>query len=133
MRRWMWALLLIIPVIELFGFILMSDWIGAGKTLLLMILTSLIGIAMLQFEGRKVLIDAKSEMERGKVPGRKMVDGLFIFVGGFLLLIPGFITDLIGFTLLFPVTRSVYRLFFLGWLEKKMRTGSIKFYRGPKQ
>jgi UPF0716 protein FxsA len=98
-----------------------------------MILTSLIGIAMLQFEGRKVLIDAKSEMERGKVPGRKMVDGLFIFVGGFLLLIPGFITDLIGFTLLFPVTRSVYRLFFLGWLEKKMRNGSIKFYRGPKQ
>ena len=40
MRKWMWALLLIIPVIELFGFILMSDWIGAGKTLLLMVLTS---------------------------------------------------------------------------------------------
>lgn len=55
MRKWMWAILLFVPVIELFGFILMSDWIGAGKTLLLMILTSLIGIAMLQFEGRKVL------------------------------------------------------------------------------
>lgn len=129
MRRWMWGILLIVPVIELFGFILMSDWIGAGKTLLLMLLTSLIGIAMLQFEGRKVLYDARAEMERGQVPGRKMVDGLLVFVGGFLLLIPGFVTDLIGFTLVFPITRAVYRLFFLGWLEKKMKNGSITFYR----
>ncbi|CAH1226028.1 MULTISPECIES: FxsA family protein [Paenibacillus] len=129
MRRWMWGILLIVPVIELFGFIVMSDWIGAGKTLLLMLLTSLIGIAMLQFEGRKVLYDARAEMERGQVPGRKMVDGLLVFVGGFLLLIPGFVTDLIGFTLVFPITRAVYRLFFLGWLEKKMKNGSITFYR----
>lgn len=62
MRNWMWALLLLIPAVELFGFIWVSEQIGAGYTLLLILVTSIIGMAMMQFEGRKVLQDTRNEM-----------------------------------------------------------------------
>lgn len=129
MRKRLWLLLLLIPLAELYGFIWVSHWIGAGKTIILIILTTLIGAAMMQFEGRKVIADAKNEMNRGQMPGRKMLDGLCVFFGGSLLLIPGFLTDIIGFTLVFPLTRALYRRFLLKWLEKKMKNGSITFRR----
>lgn len=71
MRKRLWLLLLLIPLAELYGFIWVSHWIGAGKTILLIILTTLIGAAMMQFEGRKVIADAKNEMNRGKCPAVK--------------------------------------------------------------
>ncbi|GAK38749.1 FxsA family protein [Paenibacillus urinalis] len=129
MRNWMWALLLLIPAVELFGFIWVSEQIGAGYTLLLILVTSIIGMAMMQFEGRKVLQDTRNEMQNGLVPGRKMLDGLCVFLGGSLLIIPGFVTDIIGFTLVFPLTRPIYRLFLLKWIEKKMKDGKITFYK----
>lgn len=129
MRKPIWLLLLLVPVVELFGFILVSNLIGAGKTIILMIFTSIIGIVMMQFEGRKVIADAKNEMNQGQMPGRKMLDGICVFFGGIMLLIPGFLTDIIGFTLVFPPTRHVYRRFLLGWVERKMKNGSITFRR----
>ncbi|MEK5060425.1 FxsA family protein [Paenibacillus shunpengii] len=129
MRNWKWALLLLIPAVELFGFIWVSEQIGAGYTLLLILVTSIIGMAMMQFEGRKVLQDTRNEMQNGLVPGRKMLDGLCVFLGGSLLIIPGFVTDIIGFTLVFPLTRPIYRLFLLKWIEKKMKDGKITFYK----
>ncbi|MCM3783208.1 FxsA family protein [Neobacillus mesonae] len=129
MRNWRWALLLLIPAVELFGFIWVSEQIGAGYTLLLIVVTSLIGMAMMQFEGRKVLQDTRNEMQNGLVPGRKMLDGLCVFIGGSLLIIPGFVTDIIGFTLVFPLTRPIYRLFLLKWIEKKMKDGKITFHK----
>ncbi|MCM3127300.1 MULTISPECIES: FxsA family protein [unclassified Paenibacillus] len=129
MRNWKWALLLLIPAVELFGFIWVSEQIGAGYTLLLILVTSIIGMAMMQFEGRKVLQDTRNEMQNGLVPGRKMLDGLCVFLGGSLLIIPGFVTDIVGFTLVFPLTRPIYRLFLLKWIEKKMKDGKITFYK----
>lgn len=58
-----------------------------------------------------------------------MLDGLCVFLGGSLLIIPGFVTDIIGFTLVFPLTRPIYRLFLLKWIEKKMKDGKITFYK----
>ncbi|MNI53240.1 phage T7 F exclusion suppressor FxsA [compost metagenome] len=58
-----------------------------------------------------------------------MLDGLCVFFGGLLLIIPGFITDIIGFTLVFPLTRTIYRGLLLKWLEKRMKNGTFTFYR----
>lgn len=90
MRKRLWLLLLLIPLAELYGFIWVSHWIGAGKTILLIILTTLIGAAMMQFEGRKVIADAKNEMNRGQMPGRKMLDGLCVFLAEACCLSPDF-------------------------------------------
>lgn len=128
-RNWLWAALFVIPAIELFGFILVSSWFGASKTLLLLISTSLIGLLMMRFEGSKVIEDSRKQMQEGRVPGRTMLDGMCIFFGGMLLIIPGFITDIIGFTLVFPLTRTIYRGFLLKWIEKKMKNGTFTFYK----
>ncbi|AIQ63376.1 phage T7 F exclusion suppressor FxsA [compost metagenome] len=128
-KSWLWAALFIIPAFELFGFILVSSWLGAPKTLLLLVSTSLIGLLMMRFEGSKVLQDSKQQMQEGLVPGRTMLDGLCVFFGGLLLIIPGFITDIIGFTLVFPLTRTIYRGLLLKWLEKRMKNGTFTFYR----
>ncbi|WP_340022461.1 FxsA family protein [Paenibacillus sp. FSL K6-1096] len=128
-NKWLWAGLFAVPAVELFGFIYVSSFLGAPKTLLIMLATSVIGFLMMQFEGKKVLQDSRTHMQEGRVPGRTMLDGLCIFFGGLLLILPGFVTDLIGFTLVFPLTRPLYRVFLLKWIEKKMKNGTFTFYR----
>jgi UPF0716 protein FxsA len=127
--KWLWAALFVVPAVELFGFIFVSSYIGAPKTLLLLLSTSVIGLLMMRFEGKKVLQDSRQQMQEGRVPGRTMLDGLCIFFGGLLLILPGFITDIIGFTLVFPLIRPIYRGFLLKWIEKKMKNGTFTVYR----
>jgi UPF0716 protein FxsA len=128
-NKWLWAALFAVPAVELFGFIYVSSFLGAPKTLLIMLATSVIGLLMMRFEGKKVLQDSRTHMQEGRVPGRTMLDGLCIFFGGLLLILPGFVMDLIGFTLVFPLTRPLYRVFLLKWIEKKMKNGNVTFYR----
>jgi UPF0716 protein FxsA len=128
-NKWLRAALFAVPAVELFGFIYVSSFLGAPKTLLIMLATSVIGLLMMRFEGKKVLQDSRTHMQEGRVPGRTMLDGLCIFFGGLLLILPGFVTDLIGFTLVFPLTRPLYRVFLLKWIEKKMKNGTFTFYR----
>lgn len=118
-----------IIVVEVFGITLVSSWIGGWKTLLLIVITSLLGLAIARFEGMKVLEDARQQMQQGKVPGRTFVDGICILIGGWLLIIPGFITDIIGFTLAFPLTRPLYRSIILMWIMKRMRNGNFTIFR----
>lgn len=84
---------------------------------------------MMRFEGRKVLEDSRARMNAGQVPGRNLVDGLCVFIGGVLLVVPGFLTDIVGFTMVFPLTRPLYRFLILRWLERKMKDGKITIYR----
>ncbi|MBB3129177.1 UPF0716 protein FxsA [Paenibacillus rhizosphaerae] len=128
-RKWLLALIIIVPVVEIFGFEWVATRVGAANTLLLTIVTSGIGMLMMRFEGRKVLEDSRAKMNSGQVPGRSMVDGLCVFIGGMLLVLPGFVTDLIGFTMVFPLTRPLYRYVILKWIERKMKDGNIKIYR----
>lgn len=129
MRKWIVALIVIVPIIEFWGYIEVAERLGVGKTLFLTLATSIIGGLMMQFEGRKVMVDAKQQMNGGQVPGRMMLDGLCVFAGGILLLMPGFITDLIGFLLVFPLTRPLFRVVLLKWIEKKLKDGSFTIYR----
>lgn len=127
--KWIWAGAFLVPAVELFGFIFVAEQVGAFKTLLLMMATSVLGLLMMRFEGQKVLQDSKAQMEAGKVPGRTMLDGLCIFFGGLMLILPGFVLDIVGFILVFPLTRPIPRAFMLKWIEKRMKNGSITYYR----
>ncbi|MCJ8010184.1 FxsA family protein [Paenibacillus sp. KQZ6P-2] len=129
MWKWLLAVMIIVPAVEIYGFSLVASWIGGGNTFLLTIVTSAIGMVMMRFEGRKVLEDSRARMNSGEIPGRSMVDGLCVFIGGMLLVIPGFVTDIIGFTMVFPLTRPLYRYLILKWLEKKMKDGNFTIYR----
>lgn len=129
MWKWMLAAIIFLPAIEIFGFSVVAERVGGMNTLLLTLLTSAIGVAMMRFEGRKAMEDAKLKMNSGMVPGKTMADGLLIFLGGLLLIFPGFVTDIVGFTMLFPLTRPLYRILLLKWLKKNIKDGKITIFR----
>lgn len=131
MSRWLLALLVAVPAAELWGIIQMGRWVGGWQTFLLILLTGLAGAWLARSEGRKVWLDAQRQLQAGQMPGRALLDGICVLAGGLLLMMPGFITDIVGVTLLFPPTRPFYRLLLYGWLERKVRSGSFAIRRGP--
>lgn len=131
MIRIAFILLIVIPAVEIFGIIQMAQWVGGWNTFLLIILTGIIGAVVARFEGGKVIEDMRAQMQAGQVPGRSMIDGLCVFAGGIIMVVPGFVTDIVGFTLVFPLTRPLYRAVILKYIEKKMKDGHITFYRRP--
>ena len=101
-----WPLLfIIIPLVELYFIIVVGDMIGALWTVLLVLLTAVIGVNLLRLQGMSTLGRAQRNMAQGQVPAMEMMEGVALAVAGILLITPGFITDSIGFLLLLPVTR----------------------------
>jgi len=129
MFKWLLAAIIFVPAIEILGFQFVADRIGGMNTFWLTLLTSAVGVAMMRFEGRKAMEDAKRRMNSGMVQGASMADGLCIFLGGIFLILPGFVTDIIGFTLIFPLTRPLYRLLLWKWMKKNMKNGKITIFR----
>lgn len=128
-RNWLAIAIIAITLIEITGIVLMTHWIGGLGAGLTMIATALVGAYLAQAEGRKVWAESQRQLQAGQIPGRMMLDGLCVFAGGILLMLPGFISDIIGVTLLLPLTRPFYRQIMLRWLEKRMKNGSISFRR----
>jgi len=99
------VLFLIIPIIEVYLLIEVGSIIGAGWTILLVVTTAIIGVNLLRQQGMSTLMRANQVMSQGQVPAMEMMEGLFLAVGGALLITPGFFTDAIGFVCLLPFTR----------------------------
>jgi UPF0716 protein FxsA len=129
--KWLVALIIIVPAAELWGIVEMGRHIGGWATFGLLLLTGFVGAWLARSEGRKVWQQAQRQMEAGQIPGNSLLDGLCVLVGGLLLMMPGFISDIVGFTVLFPLTRPFYRLFLYRWVERKIRSGSFTIRRGP--
>lgn len=81
--------------------------IGPAPTVALILLTAILGAALLRFQGRLTLIQAQTKLAQGTMPMKELVAGLFLAVGGALLLTPGFITDAVGFSCLIPGLRQL--------------------------
>jgi len=105
MIRFWPVLFLIIPIIEVYLLIEVGGMIGAGWTILLIVITAIIGVNLLRQQGISTLMRANKAMSQGQVPAMEMMEGLFLAVGGALLITPGFFTDVIGFICLIPFTR----------------------------
>ncbi len=103
-----WPLLfIIIPLVELYVIIAVGEEIGALWTVILVLLTAVIGVNMLRIQGMSTLIRAQRNMAQGAIPAMEMAEGIALAVAGVLLITPGFITDSIGFLLLIPASRRV--------------------------
>ncbi len=105
MIRFWPALFLIVPVIEVYLLIEVGGLIGAGWTVFLVVLTAIVGVRLLKQQGISTLMRANRSMSQGQLPAMEMMEGLFLAVGGALLITPGFFTDVIGFICLVPFTR----------------------------
>jgi UPF0716 protein FxsA len=103
------ALFLLVPIVEITVLIQVGQVIGGWNTIALMILVSVVGAWLARHEGFVTWRRINEAARRGQVPGNEMIDGLLILVAGLMLLTPGFVTDLVAITVLFPPTRVLYR------------------------
>lgn len=104
--RFLFLLFIIIPIIEITVLIQVGQAIGAWYTVGLVLLSAFIGVNMLRHQGLSTLARAQQRMNQGEVPGQEMVEGIVLAVGGALLVTPGFVTDVIGFSCLIPGIRK---------------------------
>ena len=104
------ALLLIIgiPVIEIYLFIKIGSQIGAFNTIILIFLTAIIGVAYAKHEGFNTLKSGISGLMKNEIPIYEIISGAAIAFAALLLIVPGFATDLLGFLLIFPLTRKLF-------------------------
>ncbi|MGB5831874.1 MAG: FxsA family protein [Thiohalocapsa sp.] len=93
------------PLIELFFLIQVGSVIGALPTIALSILTAVIGGALVRMQGLAVLMRVREMLDRNETPALELLDGAVLLVCGFALLLPGFVTDAVGFLLLIPPLR----------------------------
>ncbi|MFC4304798.1 FxsA family protein [Cohnella boryungensis] len=131
MQRKGLAIVVLAVLIEIWGIYMIGRWIGGFWTFVLLLATTVLGAYLIQTEGRKVWRQAQAQMQAGQMPGNTLLEGLCILVGGILLILPGFISDIIGITMVLPFTRSLYRLFIYRWLERLVRGGRFAVFRGP--
>ncbi|WP_444921366.1 FxsA family protein [Microbulbifer sp. CnH-101-G] len=100
-------LFIVLPVLEMWVLITVGREIGALPTIGLVFLTAIVGVTLLRRQGLSTLMRAQEKMRTGDIPAKEMVEGIFLAVGGALLLTPGFITDAIGFACLIPGLRQL--------------------------
>jgi len=105
----LFAVFFLVPVAEVVLFIVAGSRIGVPATIGLVVLTAVVGAAVVARQGRQVLADARADLASGVVPARPLAHGVMILVAGALLLTPGFLTDAVGFLLLVPPIREAVR------------------------
>jgi UPF0716 protein FxsA len=116
----------IVPLIELLLLIELGGKIGAANTVAVVIMTGFAGAALARSQGFGILNRIQSELAQGKLPGASLLDGLFVFAGGLLLLTPGLLTDILGFCLLVPAAREPLKRYLIRHFKTKLQSGQIK-------
>ena len=120
MFKWLFLLFLLVPIAEIYVLIEVGEGIGAGWTILFVIATAVLGAWLVKLQGLTTMQRAQESIRRGDTPALEMLEGMTLFISGFLLLIPGFVTDAVGFLLLVPVLRR-------GLLLKLIRNSNVIF------
>jgi UPF0716 protein FxsA len=105
MWPWVLAAIVLLPVVELFGIIAVADRIGGGWTLLLLLAAGVAGVLILSRGGPSTFRRVREASSEGRVPGGELADAFLTVVGGVLLLVPGFVTDLLALLCLVPPAR----------------------------
>ena len=114
--------IILVPVLEIYLLIKIGSQIGAITTILLIFTTAIIGIYYAKYEGLNTLRSGFSQLSKNETPAYEVISGAAIAFAAVLLIIPGFLTDLLGFLLIFPITRKII----FGNLTKKFKNKENK-------
>ena len=109
--------IILVPIVEIYLFIKIGSNIGAFNTISLIFITAIIGVIYARYEGLNTLKSGFTQLVKNEVPAYEIISGAAIAFASFLLIVPGFATDLIGFLLIFPLTRKLI----FGNLSKKFQ------------
>ena len=114
--------IILIPILEIYLFIKIGSQIGAFNTILLIFLTAIIGIYYARYESLNTFRSGFMQMVKKEVPAYEIISGAAIAFGAILLIFPGFATDILGFLLIFPLTRKLI----FGSLSSKFKKHEVK-------
>lgn len=109
------TIFLIVPIIEIYLLIQVGGLIGVMPTIGLVVLTAVIGAALLRAQGLQTYLRFNQALNEGRVPATEILEGVALLIGGALLLTPGFFTDVIGFICLIPFSRRTL----IGWITAR--------------
>ena len=123
-------LLILVPIIEIFLFIKIGSQIGAIATILLIFITAIVGVYYAKYEGLNILKSGFTQLRKNETPKYQIISGAAIALAAFLLIIPGFATDIFGFLILFPSTRNFFLKKFFNKFKKKEDTEKNNFIEG---
>ena len=119
-------LILLVPIIEIYLFIKIGSQIGAFNTISLIFITAIIGIYYAKYEGLNTLKSAIKQTVQNEIPIYEIVSGAALAFAAILMIIPGFLTDILGLLIIFPWTRK----FFLKKVSKKNNKNKKNFIEG---
>jgi len=95
-----------VSLLEIFVLVKVGGFLGAWPTILLVIITALIGSALVRSQGLQLVQKLQQRMASGEMPGQQLIEGMMLIITGILLVTPGFVTDLCGLLLLQPTIRA---------------------------
>ena len=105
---WLFLLFIVIPIVEIVLFIKIGSLLGLWLTILVVVLTAIVGTNLVKSQGLNAIKQVHSSFLQGQDIARSLINGTLILIAGVLLLTPGFFTDFIGITFLIPVTRNMW-------------------------
>jgi len=121
----------VLPIVELAVIIKVGAAIGVLNTIGLLLLMGALGSWLVKHEGLSVLRRVQLAMSEGRVPAAELLDGLLILIGGALMIAPGFLTDIVGLSLMLPPVRAVVRRMLRGRIETRVTSPGSSGPRRP--
>ena len=125
MRFKLILLFVITPLVELAILVYLGTLVGVLYTILIVVITGLIGALLVRSQGLATLSRIRSDIEHGILPADEIFKGVLILIGGLLLLTPGLVTDLAGFAMLIPQTRNVVAKRLRRFIQRKIQQRQI--------
>ena len=119
-------LILLVPIIEIYLFIKIGSQIGAFNTISLIFITAIVGIYYAKYEGLNTLKSAIKQTVQNEIPIYEIISGAALAFAAFLMILPGFLTDVVGLLIIFPWTRKI----FLKKISKKNVRNKKNFIEG---
>lgn len=129
MFKWLFFLLVAVPLIELGIIIWASSYISGWSIIGMIILTGFIGATLAKQQGIEALRRAQVSLQNGELPSEIFIDGIAILLGGFALLMPGFLTDIFGLVLLIPLTRRIFKKWLKAIFQNMIKQNNSIIYR----
>lgn len=117
----------VIPLVELYLLIRIGQLIGAFPTIAIVLVTGVAGASLARQQGARVWLEIQQEMQIGRIPADRLIDGLLLLVAGAVLITPGILTDLLGFAILIPLSRGPIRRWVKERLRRMMDRGDVHF------
>lgn len=121
----------LVPLVELYLLVYLSDIMGLGTTIALVLLTGSLGASLARAEGLRVLRGFQSAVNAGRVPEDGVISAVLVLVGGVLLVTPGVLTDLVGLALLLPWSRRWLAGQVAAYVERGIQQGHVRVVRAP--